>query len=61
MGFDQEVFRVMSYARYLAALAVLVPVLALLWTLGRVIQLLGALSGLVTRWGAGPARLEGAE
>ena len=50
----------MSYARYVAALAVLVPVLALLWTLGCVIQLLGALSRVVTRWGAGSARLEGA-
>ena len=51
----------MSYMRFAAALAVLVPVLALLWTLGSVIQLLAALSRVVTRWGAGRARLEGAE
>ncbi len=50
----------MSYARYVAALAVLVPVLALLWTPGCVIQSLSALSRVVTRWGVGPARLEGA-
>lgn len=60
-GIRPGVFRVMSCARYVAALAVLVPVFALLWTLGRVIQLLGALSRLVARWGAGRARLEGAE
>ena len=42
----------------MAALAVLVPALAVLWTLGCVIQLLGALSRV---WGAGPASLEGAE
>ena len=45
----------------MAALAVPVPVLAPLWTLGCVIQLLRALSRVVTRWGAGPARLEGME
>ena len=50
----------MRHARYVAALAVLVPMLALLWTLGCLIQLLGALSHMVTRWGAGAARLDGA-
>ena len=50
----------MSYARYVAALAVLVPVLAPLWTLGCVIQLLSAVSRVVTWWGAGSARLDGA-
>lgn len=48
------------FVRCVAAWAVLVPVLALLWTLGCVIQLLAALSRVVTRWGAGEARLDGA-
>ena len=50
----------MRHARYVTALAVLVPVMVVLWTLGCVIQLLGALSRVVTRWGAGSARQEGA-
>ena len=51
----------MSCARYVAALAVLVPVPvpALLWTPGCVIQSLSALSRVVTRWGVGSARREG--
>ena len=46
----------MRDARCAAALAVLVPVLGLLWTLNWVIRLLGALSRVVTRWGGGSAR-----
>ena len=50
----------MRYARCVAALTLLVPVWGLLWTLGCVIRFLGALSRVVTRWGAGSARLDGA-
>ena len=50
----------MSYVRFAAAVAVLVPVLALAWVLGCVVQLLGALSCAVMRWGAGVARLDSA-
>lgn len=48
------------FVRCVAALAVLVPVLALAWVLGRVLQLSGALARVVTRWGAGERRLDGA-
>ena len=48
------------FVRCVAAWAVLVPVLALVWTLGCVLQLSGALARVVTRWGAGPGRLDGA-
>ena len=51
----------MSYARHLAALAVLVPVFVLVGVLGCVIEVLGALSRVLTRWGAGSDRLEDAE
>ena len=50
----------MAFVRCVAAWAVLVPVLALLWTLGCVIQGLAALSRVVTRWGGSSARLGGA-
>ena len=50
----------MTFVRCVAARAVLVPVPPLLWTLGCVIPLPAALSRVVTRWGAGCARLDGA-
>ena len=50
----------MTFVRYAAALALLVPVLALAWVLGCVLHLMGALSRVVARWGAGSARLDGA-
>ena len=51
----------MSCVRYVAALAVLVPVLALVWVLGCVIEVLDRLGRAVTRWSTGSDRLEGAE
>ena len=50
----------MTFVRCVAARAVLFPVPAPLWTLGCVIQVLAVLSRVVTRWGAGCARLGGA-
>ena len=50
----------MTFVRCAAALAVLVPVLALAWVLGCVLDLMGALSRVVTRWAAGSARLDSA-
>jgi len=51
----------MSFVRYVAALAVLVPVFAVVWLLGCVIEVLDGLGRAVTRWGAGSDRLEDME
>ena len=50
----------MTFVRCVAALAVMVWVLVLARTLGWLIQLVGALSGVVTRWAESFTGLDGA-
>ena len=50
----------MTFVRYVAALAVMVPVLVLAWTLGCLVRLVGALSGVVARWAESFTGLDGA-
>lgn len=48
----------MMYVRSVAALTVLVPVLAVMWVLGCVLQLSGSVSRMLTRWAVGTSREE---
>ncbi len=50
----------MTFVRCAAAMVVLVPMVALAWVLGCVLQLMGALSRVVTRWAEGSGRVDGA-
>ena len=51
----------MTLVRCVAALALLVPVLAVAWVLGCVLHLMASLSDVLGRWATGAARVDGAE